>query len=168
MERTIARSLSFLPPTMPEAAAALLQWGSRHHRAMNPAEAFAAIALAAVACDGSLDPDEARSLRGQLEHRHPYRERTEESMGRLFDVLLDQLRGEGWRSLLAQAIPALSAPQQETALAMAAQLVHGNRVVAPEERELLQAMADQMQLPPGRAEQILDVIHVLNRDSLAS
>ena len=153
---------------MPEAAAVLLQWESRHHRAMNPAEAFAAIALAAVACDGSLDQDEARSLRGQLERRHPYVERTEESMGRLFDVLLDQLRSEGWRTLLARAIPALSAPQQETALAMAAQLVHCNRVVAPEERELLQAMADQMPLPPGRAEQILDVIAVLNRDSLAS
>lgn len=135
---------------------------------MTPAEAFAAIALAAVACDGTLDHQEARSLRGQLERRHPYVERSEESMGRLFDGLLDQLRGEGWRPLLGQAIPALSAQQQETALAMAAQLVHCDRVVAPEEQDLLQEMAAQMQLPPGRAEQILDVIAVLNRDSLAS
>jgi hypothetical protein len=46
--------------------------------------------------------------------------------------------------------------------------VHCNRVVTAEERELLQEMAAQMQLAPGRAEQILDVIAVLNRDSLAS
>jgi hypothetical protein len=135
---------------------------------MTPAEAFAAIALAAVACDGTLDHQEARSLRGQLERRHPYVERSEDSMGSLFDGLLNQLRGQGWRPLLSEAIPALSAPQQETALAMAAQLVHCNRVVTAEERELLQEMAAQMQLAPGRAEQILDVIAVLNRDSLAS
>ena len=37
------------------------------------AEAFAAIALAAVACDGELASSEARSLRQHLEFRHPYR-----------------------------------------------------------------------------------------------
>ena len=89
-------------------------------------------------------------------------------MGRLFDGLLDQLRAEGWRPLLGQAIPVLSPPQQETALAMAAQLVHCDRVVAPEEHALLQEMASRMLLPEGRAAQILDVIAVLNRDSLAS
>jgi hypothetical protein len=135
---------------------------------MDPAEAFAAIALAAVACDGGLDHGEARSLRGQLEGRHPFSGRSEESMGRLFDGLLDRLRLDGWRLLIGQAIPALSPSQQETALAMAAQLVHCDRVVADEERALLQEMATLMTLPAGRAEQILDVIAVLNRDSLAS
>jgi hypothetical protein len=89
-------------------------------------------------------------------------------MGRLFDGLLDQLRSDGWRALIGQAVPALSPSQQETALAMAAQLVHCDRVVAGEERELLRDMATLMALPAGRAEQILDVIAVLNRDSLAS
>jgi hypothetical protein len=135
---------------------------------MNAAEAFAAIALAAVACDGALDHEEARSLRGQLEERQPYAQCSEESMGRLFDGLLDQLRLEGWRALIGQAIPLLSPAQQETALAMAAQLVHCDRVVAAEELELLREMSSLMTLPTGRAEQILDVIAVLNRDSLAA
>jgi hypothetical protein len=134
---------------------------------MTPAEAFAAIALAAVACDGTLDHDEARNLRSQLEARTPYAERSEESMGLLFDGLLDRLRHHGWRSLVAEAIPALSLQQQETALAMAAQLVHCNRIVSEEEVELLQAMAGGMGLSAERAEQILDAIAVLNRDSLA-
>ena len=55
-----------------------------------------------------------------------------------------------------------------TALAMAAQLVHCDRVVAAEELELLREMSSLMTLPTGRAEQILDVIAVLNRDSLAA
>jgi hypothetical protein len=120
---------------------------------MDSAEAFAAIALAAVACDGGLDHEEARSLRGQLEGRHPFSARSEESMGRLFDGLLDQLRSDGWRTLIGRAIPVLSPSQ---------------RVVADEEGDLLREMASLMALPAGRAEQILDVIAVLNRDSLAS
>jgi hypothetical protein len=64
-------------------------------------------------------------------------------------------------------MPALSSAQQETALAMAAQLVHSDRVVAEAEQDLLREMASLMALPSGRAEQILDVIAVLNRDSLA-
>ena len=39
---------------------------------MNSAQAFAAICLAAVASDGVLGRDEARSLRIELEFRTPY------------------------------------------------------------------------------------------------
>ena len=48
---------------------------------MNSAEAFAAIALAAVACDGSLGRDEAHALRTQLEYRSWYSSSTEADMG---------------------------------------------------------------------------------------
>jgi hypothetical protein len=39
---------------------------------MTESEAFAAIALATVACDGVLGKDEAHALRRQLEYRTPY------------------------------------------------------------------------------------------------
>ncbi len=89
-------------------------------------------------------------------------------MGSLFDGLLQQLRRDGWRTLLAEALKVLDAPQQETALAMAAQLVHCDRVVQPEERDLLTAMADQLVVGVDRARQILEVIAILHRDSLAA
>lgn len=135
---------------------------------MTPREAFAAIALVAVACDGTLDRQEAHALREQLEGRHPYRQATEEEMGSLFDGLLQQLRSHGWQQLLAQALATLNAPQQETALAMAAQLVYCDRVVQPQEQELLAAMAEQVVIGAERARQILEVIAILHRDSLAS
>jgi hypothetical protein len=135
---------------------------------MNAHEAFAAIALVAVACDGSLDTQEAKALRIQLEGRSPYRSLSDDTMGTLFDGLLTRLRQEGWQSLLDAALPVLTAAQQETAIALAAQLIHCDRVVEPQERELLARMAEHGQLPPGRAEQIIAVIEVLNRDSLAS
>jgi hypothetical protein len=135
---------------------------------MTPREAFAAIALVAVACDGTLDRQEAHALRQQLEGRHPYRQASEEEMGTLFDGLLQRLRSQGWQQLLGEALTALSAPQQETALAMAAQLVHCDRVVQPQEQDLLAAMAEQLVVGPERARQILEVITILHRDSLAS
>lgn len=134
---------------------------------MNAHEAFAAIALAAVACDGSLDAQEAKALRSQLEGRSPYRTLSDDSMGTLFDGLLTRLRKEGWQALLDAALPVLTADQQETAIALAAQLIHCDRIVEPQERDLLARMASQATLPVGRAEQIIGVIEVLNRDSLA-
>lgn len=152
---------------MTDRKADLLQWMRRLLSVMNPAEAFAAVALAAVACDGVMGHDEARALRGQLECRLPFSGRSEESMGRMFDGLLERLRSEGWRSLIKAAIPVLSLPQRETALAMAAQLVHCDRVVTPQEMELLTEMAALTDLPADRAALILDVVAVLNRDCLA-
>ena len=134
---------------------------------MNAHEAFAAIALVAVACDGSLDTQEAKALRGQLEGRSPFRTLSEDTMGSLFDGLLTRLRQEGWQTVLDAALPVLTATQQETAIALAAQLIHCDRIVEPQERELLTRMAANAQLPAGRADQIIAVIEVLNRDSLA-
>jgi|LakMenE01Jun11ns_1017448.scaffolds.fasta_scaffold9958839_6 hypothetical protein len=152
---------------MTDGRADLLQWEGRLLSAMNSAEAFAAVALAAVACDGVMGHDEARALRGHLECRVPFSGNSEESMGRLFDGLLVRLRREGWRALIHSAMPVLSAPQRETSLAMAAQLVHCDRVVTPQELELLNEMAALTDLPADRAALILDVIAVLNRDCLA-
>jgi hypothetical protein len=141
--------------------------GSVNLAPMTPSEAFAAVALVAVGCDGSLDREEAMALRVQLEGRTPFRHRSEQAMGDLFDGLLTRLRTHGWQELLAEAIPALSPQQQETALAMAAHLVHCDRVVQPVEAELLGSMAAQLSLPPERSATILDVIALLHRDSLA-
>ncbi len=134
---------------------------------MSAEEAFAAIALAAVACDGRVTPHEAGLLRSALEGRHPYRERSEQRMGALFEGLLNQLQAGGWSALVRQAIPALNRPQRETALAMAAHLIRSDREVGPEEGQLLVELARLMALPEGRAEQLLEAIAVLNNDSLA-
>jgi hypothetical protein len=135
---------------------------------MTPAEAFAALALVAVACDGSLEREEAHALRDQLEGRTPFRNLSEATMGAMFDQLLELLRRDGWQGLLAQALPALTPEQQETGLAIAAHLVQCDRLVRAEELTMLESMAEQMSLPAERSRQILDVIRVLNRDSLAS
>jgi hypothetical protein len=130
-------------------------------------QAFAAIALAAVACDGELERREAQGLRQQLENRTPYADLSEEAMGDLLDQLLELVRDQGCGALIQTAVPVLSPPQRETALAMAAQLTRADQQVSPQESTFLQQLGQLMELEAGRAEQILEVIAVLNRDSLA-
>jgi len=134
---------------------------------MNPAQAFAAICLAAVGCDGQLGRDEAHALRAQLEYRSPFSSSSEQEMGELFDQLLTQLRQQGWQDLISEAIPALNATQMETVLALAAHLVRADRQVQPIEETFLQQLSQQLRLPPGRADQILEVVALLHRDALA-
>ena len=135
---------------------------------MTDAEAFASIALAAVACDGTLGREEAHALRRELEYRTPYKDRTEQQMGALFDRLLFTLREQGVNQLVTEALPALSPLQQETALAVAVQLTHADRDVSPAEQVFLNQLCDRLTLPDGRAVAVMKAIMALHRDSLST
>ena len=135
---------------------------------MTDAEAFASIALAAVACDGTLGREEAHALRRSLEYRTPYKDRTEQEMGALFDRLLVTLREQGVNQLVTEALPALTPIQQETALAVAVQLTHADRDVSPAEQMFLNPLCDRLSLPDGRAVAVMEAIMALHRDSLSS
>ena len=135
---------------------------------MTDAEAFASIALAAVACDGTLGREEAHALRRSLEYRTPYKDRTEQEMGALFDRLLVTLREQGVNQLVTEALPALTPIQQETALAVAVQLTHADRDVSPAEQVFLNQLCDRLSLPDGRAVAVMEAIMALHRDSLSS
>ena len=135
---------------------------------MTTQEAFAAIALAAVACDGRLGRDEAHALRCQLEYRSLYNDSSEAAMGQLFDRLLLLLRDQGVDGLIASALPQLNEMQQQSALAVAAHLVHADRKVTPEETEFLDQLTSQMSLPVNEARMVVQAIEALNRDMLDS
>lgn len=131
------------------------------------AEAFAAIALAAVACDGELASSEARSLRQHLEFRHPYRELGDAAMAALLDKLLLLQRQQGWQGLVQLAAPHLQADTAETALAVAASLTQADHVESTAELTFLQTLSSALAIEPDRATVILEVMAILNRDSLA-
>ncbi len=131
------------------------------------AEAFAAIALAAIACDGELSAIEARSLRQQLEFRHPFNQLPPDAMGDLLDRLLAILRSDGWPALVEQAAPLLTPDQRQTALAVAVQLTLADAVETSDERRFLQQLAGQLEIDAARLATIEEVIGLLHRDSLA-
>ena len=121
-----------------------------------------------MACDGVLGKDEAHALRLQLEYRTPYKDRSESEMAMLFDHLLKRLREKGSSQLIKDALPQLTQSQQETALAVAVQLVHADRTVTTEEQTFLDELAQSVELPQGKAQAVMDAIMALNHDSLAS
>mgnify|MGYP005728310299 FL=1 len=135
---------------------------------MNGAEAFAAVALAAVACDGVLGRDEAHALRLQLEYRSLYSSSSEAAMGVLFDQLLKVLREQGVTGLVDEALPVLSPRQQQSALALAAHLVHADKKVTSEEQDFLNQLVSKVDLPENEANMIVVAIEALNRDMLDS
>lgn len=131
---------------------------------MTTLEAFAAIPLAAVCCDQTFGKDEARVIREQLLGRSAYREMEPYTLGLLISGLLKRFREESWQGLIASAAPLLSPEQQEMAFALACQLIHCDRIVTPEEQQFLAALGEQLQFTTARAEQILEVCDLLNRD----
>ena len=135
---------------------------------MTTPEAFAAVALAAVACDGRLGLDEAHALRRQLENRSLYSDSSEEAMGELFDRLLLRLREKGVQGLITSALPQLNRSQQQSALAVAAHLVYADRKITAEETDLLDQLTRQMTLSDNEARMVVDAIAALNRDMLDS
>jgi hypothetical protein len=131
---------------------------------MTTLEAFAAIPLAAVCCDQTFGKDEARVIREQLMGRTAFREMEPYAFGLLISGLLKRFREESWQGLIASAAPLLSPKQQEMAFALACQLIHCDRIVAPQEKQFLTVLAQQLQFTTTRAEQILEVCDLLNRD----
>jgi hypothetical protein len=131
---------------------------------MTTLEAFAAIPLAAVCCDQTFGKDEARVIREQLLGRTAYREMVPYAFGLLISGLLKRFQEESWQGLIASAAPLLSPEQQEMAFALACQLIHCDRIVAPQEQQFLAGLAQQLQITTARAEQILEVCGLLNRD----
>jgi hypothetical protein len=133
---------------------------------MTPAEAFAAIPLAAVCCDSNFGREEAHILKEQLVHRSPYRSMTPVAFAELIDGLLHLFRRDHWQELIRQAVPVLTAAQQEVAYGLAVQLVLCDRVVKPEEATFLTTLGNELSLQPGRAAQIQEVLALLQRDAL--
>ena len=132
------------------------------------ADAFAAIALAAIAADGELSAVEARALRQQLEFRQPFRRFSDQQMGELLDRVLAQLRGSSCEALVKQATPLLSVEQRETALAVAAHLIHADHIETQSELSFLAQLQEAFCLDASRSASILEVISLLHRDSLTS
>jgi hypothetical protein len=135
---------------------------------MTPAEAFAAIPLAAVCCDSNFDREEAHVLKEQLINLSPYRSMTPLALAELIDGLLRIFRRDHWQELVRQAVPALTAAQQEVAYVLAVKLVFCDRVVKPEEEAFLTTLGSELSLPPGRTAQIQEVFALLQCDVLAS
>jgi hypothetical protein len=133
---------------------------------MDPATAFAAVALAAVSWDGVLTPAGTRALRHALDYRPPYRERGDAEMIALMDRLLSGLRAHGAEGLMQQAARVLDEGQRHTAYAVAAEIMRSDGPLADGERKILANLATALALPAGETAKVLEVMDVLHASIL--
>ncbi len=131
--------------------------------ALTPAEAFAAITVAAIASDGYLSDKEARSLCTTLSRMKLFRSYTDDAIASMFEMLLNTIRREGMNFVFNTAKDSLNPDMREAAFAVAADLVLADGMLAQEERDFLNDLYQSLGISSDTAKQIMDVMSIKNQ-----
>ncbi|MFQ3628974.1 MAG: tellurite resistance TerB family protein [Cyanobacteriota bacterium] len=129
----------------------------------SPAEAYAAIALAAVASDGYLADEELSGLMNTLNRMQLFRSYSSDIMRRMFDKLFSILRRDGIGVLFAIAKDSLPFELKESAFAVATDLVLADGRITQEEQQFLDDLYQALGVSEAAAEKIVDVMLIKNR-----
>ena len=131
---------------------------------MSAADAFAAVALAAVCWDGVLSMAGSRSLRHALDYRKPFRDYDEAQMMQLLDSLLKQLREKGAQHLMVDGAAILNARQWGAAFAVAAEIMRSDGPLQDDEQNILINLAAVLELDSALSSEILRVMDILHAE----
>ena len=130
---------------------------------LSAAEAFAAIALVAIAADGYLSDQEGRDMTALLTRMQLYSDYSSELMQRMFDKLLSLLKLQGPSMLVNSAKAHLPEQLRETAFAIATDLVLSDGTVTTQEQVFLDDLYRILEIPGDTALQIVQVMTIKNR-----
>lgn len=130
---------------------------------LSPAEAFASIALVAIAADGYLADQEGEDMSLLLSRMNLFSNYRGEALNRMLDGLLDRLKREGPGQLVARAKICLPPELRETAFAIATDLILSDRTVTQQEQAFLDDLYRILEIPEQLALQIVHVMTIKNR-----
>ncbi|MGF1571038.1 MAG: tellurite resistance TerB family protein [Nodosilinea sp.] len=130
---------------------------------MGPAEAFASIALVAIAADGYLSNQEGEDMTMMLSRMQLFSAYPGDTMHRMLDTLLTRLKQQGPGLLIDQAKAALPQDLRETVFAVATDLVLSDHTVTPQEQAFLDDLYRILEIPSETALKIVQVITIKNR-----
>jgi tellurite resistance protein len=130
---------------------------------LTPAEAFAAVALVAIAADGYLSDQEGRDMTMTLARMQLFRSYSNDVMHRMLDKLLAMLKREGPGALVNVAKACLPQDLRETAFAIATDLVLSDGTVTSQEQAFLDDLYRILEIPGDTALQIVQVMTIKNR-----
>ncbi len=133
---------------------------------MDHSKAFATVALAAVSWDGVLTMAGTRALRHALDYRQPYSSCSDEQMIALMDDLLRGLRAKGAQRSMEEAAAVLNKSQRSTAFAVAAEIMRSDGPLQDQEREILNRLAEVLELEDAETTRVMDVMDVLHANVL--
>ncbi|MGF1494853.1 MAG: tellurite resistance TerB family protein [Microcoleaceae cyanobacterium] len=123
---------------------------------LSPAEAFAAIGVAAIASDGYLSDDERQRIVDLLFGVDLFQDYSEPRLREMLENLFNQLSTRGIELLVAIARESLPSEFQETALDVAIDLILFDGKFSTEEKEFLQYLWKVLDIPPENANRILN------------
>lgn len=130
---------------------------------LTPAEAFAAVALVAIAADGYLSDQEGNDMTMLLSRMQLFRNYSNDVMHRMFDKLLAMLKQHGPGELINLAKNDLPQDLRETAFAIATDLVLSDGTVTSQEQAFLDDLYRILDIPGDTALQIVQVMTIKNR-----
>jgi tellurite resistance protein len=130
---------------------------------LTPAEAFASVALVAIAADGYLSDQEGRDMTLILSRMQLFRNCSNDVMYRMLDKLLALLKRDGPGELVSLAKAHLPEDLRETAFAIATDLVLSDGTVTAQEQAFLDDLYRILEIPGDMALQIVQVMTIKNR-----
>ncbi|WP_413165120.1 tellurite resistance TerB family protein [Capilliphycus salinus ALCB114379] len=130
---------------------------------LTPAEAFAAIALTAVAADGVITDSESQIIKSTLKRMNLFNDYTAETKTEMMQRLLEQIQEKGYEVVMQSAIAKLPANLKDTAFAVATDIILSDGDLADEEEELLNALYNALGISEEMATKIIDVMLIKNK-----
>lgn len=130
---------------------------------LNGAESFAAILVVAMAADGYATTEEIRTLRDDLYRMQLFATYDGEEMTKLLEKLLGILKKQGADALFAGARAGLSAELNDTAYAVAADMVLSDGTFADEEKVFLDRLAEALGIEDATAEMLVQAMLIKNK-----
>jgi tellurite resistance protein len=130
---------------------------------LSPAEAFAAIALTAVAADGYITGSETQIINTTLSRMQLFSEYSEEEKRSMIDRLFCQIQEQGYDTLMVAAIAQLPGNLKETVFAIATDITLADGELSEEEENLLNALYSSLEIEEEMATKIIDVMLIKNR-----
>lgn len=136
---------------------------SQARESLSPAEAVAAITLAAIASDGYMSEEEARSVCVILSRTKLFQSYSNDAILGMFEKLLNLLQREGIDALFNAAQASLPQHLRESAFAIATDMVLADGVVTREEQDFLNDLYHSLGIASDVANQIVQVMLIKNR-----
>ena len=126
-------------------------------------ESFASIALAMAGADGSIAQSEWDGICSYLRRLRLYDNFSGPAFDKMFDKLFRILKNQGASALVACSVEGLPEDMTLTAFACAVDIALADGVVEDEEKEIINQLAESLQIPEDTAVSIIEVLIIKNK-----
>ena len=130
---------------------------------LNAQEAFAGIALALAGADGSIAQSEWDGIVNYICRLRLYDNYSGPAFDKMFDKIFRILKNQGPSALVSAAVEGLPEDLKLTAFACAVDIALADGVVEEEEKEIINQLAEALNVPEQTAVQIIEVLIIKNK-----